>query len=450
MTQHQLGAGSGVAPVADPPGTESIRMRRVATASFVGSVIEYYDFAIYGFAAALVFSKVFFPAMGTGAATVASLGTFGVAFVARPVGAVIFGHFGDRIGRKKTLVTTLLMMGIATVMVGLLPTADQIGVAAPILLVALRILQGLAAGGEWAGAALVASENAPKARRGFWAMFASLGGGVSIVLAPMAFLLTGLGMSDEAFLSYGWRIPFLLSALLVAVGLWIRLRMDETPVFKTELARSGASKVPFLEAFRCQPREILLAAGAMTIVFSFLYIASAYLPNYGTTVLQLPRTFVLAMGAAAGGSFSAGIVLGAILSDRVGRRVVVISVATTGVVWALVLFPLLDTGSVFLFGLGAVVLAFIAGLASGPMSAFISELFHTRYRYTAAGLSYNLAGIVGGALTPILAAQIMDAYGGFVTGLLLAGFALFSLLCVRGLPETRDYELDDVPRSTLG
>ncbi|MDH6293309.1 MFS transporter [Rhodococcus opacus] len=418
-------------------------MKRVASASFVGTLIEFYDVSIYGFAAALVFGKVFFPALGAASATVAAFATLGVAFVARPIGAVIFGHFGDRLGRKNTLITTLIMMGIATALVGVMPTAEQIGIAAPIILVVLRIVQGLAAGGEWAGAALFAAENAPKAKRGFWAMFASLGGAVALVIAPLTFLPITLMMSDEAFLNYGWRIPFIASLALVAVGLWMRLRMEETPVFQDEQNRGETARVPIAAAFKSQPRQILLAAGAMIVIFSFGQLGTAYLVTYGTVDLSLSRTFVLAIGSVGAIGYTLAILFGGTISDRIGRRPIVIAAAAAGVVWALALFPILDTGSQFAFGLGVIGSLIISGAALGPMSAYTSELFHTRYRYTAAGFCYNLAGIIGGALTPILAASITATYGGFAFGVLLACLSLVSLLSVLRLGETKGRELNE-------
>ena len=424
------------------------KMRRVASASFVGSLVEFYDFNIYGFAAALVFGKLFFPALGPAAGTVAAFATLGVAFVARPVGSILFGHFGDRLGRKRTLVTTLLMMGVSTSLVGLMPTAGQIGIVAPILLVLLRVLQGLAAGGEWAGAALFVVENAPKLKRGFWAMFASLGGGAALTLAPVTFLLTGFGMTDEHFLSYGWRIPFLASSALIVIGLYIRLRMDESPVFKTEQAQHGASRVPFFEAFKRQPREILLAGGAMIIAPSFGYLGASYLTSYGATVLGLSRTQVLTMSSIGGAMLTLGIGLAGAYSDRIGRRKVIIAAALVAVPWALILFPLIAIGSTMAFAAGMCFTMFISGCSLGPMSAFMSELFHTRYRYTAAGFSYNIAQIIGGAATPLLAAWMTARYGGLTFGIFLAFLALISLLCILRIAETKEYELDRTPLSS--
>jgi MFS family permease len=448
MTQQEQRTNTPVAVAAGAaPGRApgSAGMGRIAMASAVGTMCEFYDFNIYGTAAALVFPHIFFPALGTAAGTAASFATLGVAFVARPFGSILFGHFGDRLGRKKTLIATLLTMGIATLLVGLMPTATQIGVAAPILVVALRILQGLAAGGEYAGGVLFGSENAPKAQRGLWAMFPNLGGGGAIVLANITFLLTALFMPTAQFTSWGWRIPFLASVILVAIGLWIRLRIDETPVFKQEVARAGVSRVPFIEAFRSQPRRILLATGtAIGAVYVLTYIGGAYMTSYGTETLKLARTYVLTVAIAGGVAISIGVVAGALLSDRFGRRPVITVAVATAAVWSLVLFPILDTKSSAAFALGVPFTMLIAGFATGPVPSFLSELFPTRFRYTAAGFSYGAAGIIGGAIPPYIASTVIPAAGGFAFGLILAALCLISLGCVLSLRETRDYELEQL------
>ncbi|MFD7776480.1 MFS transporter [Streptomyces sp. NPDC059753] len=332
------------------PARDSRQMRRIALAGFTGTVIEFYDLTLYAVAASLVFADVFFPALGPAAGTIASFGTLGVAFVARPVGAMIFGHFGDRLGRKRMLVTTLLLMGGATVVVGAMPTADQIGVAAPILIVLMRIVQGVAAGGELAGAALFSTESAPTARRGFWTMFTSLGGGFSIVLANATLLAVGAGLSDEQFASFGWRIPFLASGLLVVVGLYIRLKMDESPVFEAEATVAsdrggGESKIPFVEAWRHQPRHMLLVAGISIMQAAFTYLGATYFANLGTGQLGLTRNTVLGAGVAGGLCWAFGVVVGATASDRFGRRPVLLTATTGAVVWALMVFSLLESAS---------------------------------------------------------------------------------------------------------
>ncbi|KZB83124.1 MFS transporter [Amycolatopsis regifaucium] len=431
---------------ATEPQVTNRTMRRIAIASGTGTVIEYYDFFIFATAAALVFPKVFFPALGSAAGVVASFATLGVAFVARPVGSVLFGHFGDRLGRKRTLVTTLLVMGLATALVGLMPTAEQIGVTAPILVVILRFLQGLAVGGEWTGATLMAAESAPKAKRGFWSMFGALGGSIGFVLASVTFLIIGETMSDETFRSYGWRIPFIASLLLIAIGLFVRLKIDETPVFKGEVSQRGTARAPFVEALKSQPREIAFASGVLVMTFAFYYLAVGYLINYGTTVLKLPRTTVLLIGIAAGLMFGLAIVLGAAYSDRVGRKKVILTGNAVAVVWALALFPILDSASAVTFAIGSCVTTLIAGFAYGPVGAFMPELFHTRYRYTATGFSYNVAGVLGGAVPPLVAAAITAAYGGFAFGIFLTVLCLISLGCTLALRETRNAEMSEAAK----
>ncbi|MFC9735729.1 MFS transporter [Streptomyces roseolus] len=417
-------------------------MRRIALASGTGTVIEYYDFFIFATAAALVFPKTFFPALGDTAGTVASFATLGVAFVARPLGSILFGHFGDRLGRKTTLVTTLLVMGAATFLVGLMPTAEQIGATAPIALVVLRLLQGLAVGGEWTGATLMAAENAPKARRGFWSMFGSLGGSLGLVLANATFLLIDTAFSEAAFMSYGWRIPFLASFLLVAVGLFIRLKIDETPAFKGEIARHGAARAPFVEALRSQPREIAFASGVLVMVFAFYYLAVGYLMSYGATELHLSRTTVLSIGMLAGAMTGVALVLGAVCSDRLGRRRVIVAANALAIVWALTLFPILESASVLVFAVASCVTTFLCGIAYGPVGAFMPELFHTRYRYSATGFAYNVAGVLGGAVPPLVAAAIVTTYGGLAFGVFLAALCLLSLVCTLALRETRHRSME--------
>jgi MFS family permease len=424
-------------------------MPKVALASFMGTVIEFYDFNIYATAAALVFAHAFFPAMGDYAGTIVSFATLGVAFVARPFGAILFGHFGDRLGRKRTLIATMATMGTVTVLIGLLPTAATIGIAAPILLVILRIGQGLAAGGEWGGAALFTSENAPKARRGFWSTFTNVGGAFANVLALSTFLVTGLYMSDEAFAGWGWRIPFLLSAALLVVGLWIRLRIEETPVFQKEIAEKGSSRLPFKEAFATQWREILLGAGAVVFAFAFGYIGIAYLTNYGTETLGLSRTTVFSAGVFGNLVNATAMIYAGILSDRVGRRPILIGASIVGIPWALALFPILDTKSAGAFWLGVAVTFLIAGSGFGMAGSFLSELFQTRYRYTAAGLTYSFAGVLGGAIPPLVAASLIAKAGGFAFGLFLAAYCVISLVCTLALRETRERNLEQVPADAL-
>lgn len=430
------------------PSTEKTLTRgdrtRIKFASFCGTLIETYDFSIYATAAALVFPKILFPALGPAAGTVASFATFGVAFVARPIGALLFGHLGDRLGRKKTLVTTLLGMGIATVLIGCIPTASQIGIAAPILVVLLRIVQGLCQGGEWAGATLFATEYAPKAKRGSWAIYPLLGGTVAFALANGTNLITSLGMSADAFLSWGWRIPFIASALLVVVGLYIRLKIDETPVFKGEARRSGIAKVPIAEAFKRQPREIMLASGVGLMQFSFFYVTGTYLTSYGTQVLQLSRTYVLTVGVIGGIVLSLAMAAAAVLSDRLGRRPLMLVANIVGAVWALVMFPILGLNSGLAFATVLCVTLVIVAANNGPLGAFLPELFQTRYRYTATGIAYNMGALVGGAVAPVIATPIAAAYGPFAFGVFLAVLSLIAAGCTWALRETRNTAMDRV------
>ncbi|MDD7942268.1 MFS transporter [Actinomycetospora lutea] len=411
-------------------------MRRIAIASMTGTVIEFYDFFIYGTAAALVFNKVFFPTLGAAAGTALALATFGVAFVARPFGSVLFGHFGDKLGRKRTLVTTLLLMGLSTLAIGLLPTTGAIGVLAPILLVLLRILQGLAVGGEWAGATLLTAENSPAKARGKYALFPQLGPSLAFALASATFLTTALTMSNEAFLAWGWRVPFIASVLLVAVGLYVRLAITETAAFKAR-DKKASMRMPVAEVLTTHPRRVLLAAGSTTTVFAFFYIGVTYLTSYGTQQLELPRTTVLAMGIIGGLVFAATTILGAILSDRVGRRKMIIIGNSLSVVGGLIAFPILDIGTGWAFGLGLAVVLGVVGLAYGPQGAQLPELFPTHYRYTGAGISYNLAGVIGGGIVPLIATALVAWFGSAIAiGALLAGLSVLSLLCTIALPDT--------------
>ncbi|GAA0934570.1 MFS transporter [Pseudonocardia zijingensis] len=431
-------------PAAGTGTPDSATMRRVAIASGVGTTIEFYDFLIYGTAAALVFPTVFFPVLGATAGTVASFATFAVAFIARPLGAIFFGHFGDRLGRKRTLVATLVLMGVSTMLIGLLPGSATIGVAAPIALVVLRFAQGFAVGGEWTGAVLLTAEYAPPGKRGFYAVFPQLGAPIALVLANATFLATGLvlGDTDQAFLDYGWRIPFLVSAVLVGVGLYVRLNIEETPAFVRARSQREASAqlgtAPLVSAIRSQARTILLGGGTGIALFAFFYIGTAYLTSYGASAsgVGLSRQTVLAMGIASGIAFGTMTVVSGRLSDRIGRRRLVIASCAAAAVWALVLFPLLGVGTGWAFGIGLVVTLAIVGVQHGPMGAMFPELFETRHRYSGAGAAYNLAAILGGTVPPMIAAPLAVTFGPMAVGIMLAALALVSVVCARMLPET--------------
>jgi metabolite-proton symporter len=428
--------------------SEASPMKRVALASFVGSAIEYYDFYIYGTAAALVFPAVFFPNLGRAMATVASFATFAIAFISRPLGAAVFGYFGDRLGRKSTLVATLLIMGLSTVAVGLVPSAAAIGVAAPLILLTLRLLQGFAVGGEWAGAALLSAEYAPAAKRGAYGMFTQLGVGTGLLLTNVIFFGVHftIGEKSSTFMNWGWRIPFLASALLVVVALYVRLSINETPVFADEKARKAIPKAPIAEVFSSQRRQIFLASGSVVGIFTFFYMAGTYLVNYAHVELGHPRNHVLLVGVLGGMSMIAFSAVSARLCDRLGRRPIMVSGFAVGVLWSFAVISLLDTGDPVLFALAIAVTYAIIGVSWGPVASFIPEIFATRYRYTGAGLSLNLGGIVGGALPPMIAGALLESFGSWAISLMLAILVLISLVCTCMLPETMGATLTDADK----
>ncbi|WP_245839410.1 MFS transporter [Mycobacterium aquaticum] len=413
-------------------------MKRVAMASFVGSAIEYYDFYIYGTAAALVFPKVFFPHLGTTMATVASMATFAAAFLSRPLGAAFFGHFGDRLGRKSTLIATLLMMGLSTVAVGTVPSAATIGMAAPLVLLTLRLVQGFAVGGEWAGAALLSAEYAPPAARGRYGMFTQMGVGSGLVMSSLLFLAVNktVGESSHAFVAWGWRIPFLFSAVLVVIALYVRLNVAETPIF-TGQVRDTAPVTPLSALLRRQRREVLLAAGSMIGFFALGYMANAYLMSYAHTRVGFSPDLILQVGLLGGVIVVVFNALSAMLSDRFGRRRVIMVALAVGVPWTFVVLPLIDTGNAALFALAMSGTYAVAASSYGPMAAFIPEIFRTRYRYSGAGLSLNLAGLIGGAVPTIAAAPLLATWGTPAVGAMMAVVVLVSLVCTFALPETK-------------
>jgi MFS family permease len=410
---------------------------RVALASYVGSAIEYYDFFIYGTAAALVFPKVFFPHLGTTMATVASMATFAAAFLSRPLGAAFFGHFGDRLGRKSTLIATLLIMGLSTMTVGLVPGAATIGMAAPLILLTLRLVQGFAVGGEWAGAALLSAEYAPAEARGRYGMFPQMGVGSGLVMSSLVFLVVNqtIGETSRVFLDWGWRIPFLLSAVLIVIAMYVRLNVAETPVFAG--LKCDAESTPLVALFRNQRREVVLGAGAMIGCFAFAFMGNTYLMSYAHAHVGFSPRMVLTV------SLMGGVVslvcngVSAVLCDRYGRRRVIIAALAVGVPWSFAMLPLLNTGSTMWFVVATAGTFAVAGAAYGPMAAFIPEIFATRYRYSGAGLSLNLAGLVGGAVPTIAATPLSQTYGVASVGVMLAVVVGVSLACMAMLPETK-------------
>ncbi|MEU5864162.1 MULTISPECIES: MFS transporter [unclassified Nonomuraea] len=410
---------------------------RIAMASLMGTAIEFYDFYIYGTAAALVLNTAFFPGMDPVAGRLAAFSTFAVAFVSRPLGSAVFGHWGDRVGRKSMLVVSLLVMGLSTVAIGLLPGYAAIGVAAPVLLVLLRFTQGIGLGGEWGGAALLATEHAPPGKRGLYAMFPQLGPSAGFIVANGLFLILGETLTDEQFGDWGWRLPFVASLLLVVVGLYVRLRISETPVFRAAMDERRIAKVPFAGLMRHQWRRVLLAAGAMTVAYTLFYTATTYCLSYGTATLGIPKTTMLSLTMIGVLFMGAGTVVSAVVSDRLGRRRTLLAGTAAAVAWGLVMFPLMETGSVVLAGLALAGALGLMGLIFGPMGAYLPELFRTEFRYSGASVAYSLGGVLGGAVPPLVATSLQtSALGVMGVGLYVSAMALLSLLCLLALPET--------------
>jgi MFS family permease len=441
-----MNVGYGFTVPIDALPTETVEptpMARVALAGLVGSAIEFYDFYIYGAAAALVFPRVFFPGLGPTMATAASLATFATAFLARPLGAGIFGHFGDRLGRKAVLIVTLLLMGVSTVAVGLVPGAATIGVAGPLILLVLRMMQGIALGGEWAGSALLVAEYAPDAKRGRYGMFTSLGAGVGLVLANLALLTVNftIGEASHAFMNWAWRVPFLASAVLIGIALYVRLNINETPVFAAQ--QSHVSRAPIAELFRVQSRQVVLASGCMVGLFTMSYLLGTYLMSYAQIHLGHSRNLILSVGVLGGLSLIAHTALGAIWCDSFGRRRVMLCGLVVSVPWSFAVMPLLDTGSPALFGVAIVATYALLGVCLGPAASFIPEIFATQYRYTGAGLAFNCGGIIGGAVPPLLAGVLLATVGSWAIGLMMAVLLLVSAGCTGLLPETRGTTLTD-------
>ncbi|MEU7743325.1 MFS transporter [Nonomuraea sp. NPDC049158] len=420
--------------------------RRVILASLIGTSLEWYDFFLYTTAATLVFGKLFFPTFDPLNATLLALTTNAVAFVARPLGGIVFGHFGDRAGRKTVLVVTLLVMGVSTFLIGVLPGYDSVGALAPVLLATLRFIQGLGLGGEWGGAVIMSLEHGDDRRRGFNASWPQVGVPAGYVLATGTLAILSFTLSDAAFLSWGWRVPFLLSGVLVLVGLWVRLKVTESPLF-TELAQQGAkAKMPLLEVLRTHPRALLSAFTARIGVDVAFYTFTAYILVYLTGPLKLERSVGLNAVLIGSALQLALIPLFGALSDRVGRRPVYFAGVLGAAVWVFVFFPLLDTKSFPLIALAAIVALITHAAMYGPQAAFIAELFSTRLRYSGASMGYQVAGIVGGALAPIIALKLFAAYG-TTTAVSLYVVAALAVTAI-GLaiaPETRDLDITADP-----
>src|SRR5262245_25208030 len=412
-------------------------VRRVVVASFIGTTIEWYDFFLYGTAAALAFNRLFFPTVDPLIGTLSSFGTFAVGFLARPLGGIIFGHFGDRVGRKSMLVYSLLIMGVATFFIGLLPTYESIGLWAPALLVVLRSVQGIGVGGEWGGAVLMAVEHAPAHRRGFAGSWPQMGVPAGLLLSTVVFNLFTTNLTEAQFLSWGWRVPFLLSVLLIAVGVFIRLSIVESPEFAKILASKSQHERPLVVAVRDYRRNVLLAMGMRIHESGLFYVYTVFVLSFGPTELGLPReTMLWGVSLAALGGLVAIPFYGA-LSDRIGRRPVYLFGAVFSLVYAFPFFWMLDTRSA-----GVVWLAIVLGVTVGhnamygPQAAYFSELFGAEVRYSGASLGYQLASVLSGAPAPFIAIALLASYGSNAVAAYMAVLAAVTVLAAYLAPET--------------
>ena len=429
-------------------------MQKVAYTALAGTSIEWYDFFLYGAAAALIFPTVFFGEASPSTALILSFLTFAAGFIARPIGGIIFGHFGDRIGRKKTLVTALILMGVSSTLIGLLPTYAMIGVTAPILLTLLRFAQGIAIGGQWGGAMLLVTESAPSNERGYYGAFAQAGAPVGVILANLAFIITSASVSDESFLAWGWRIPFLASALLIAISMYIQLNLEDTKAFKElqaykeglqkdiNKAQIPVEKSPIIEAIRKYPKRIILAAGAFLSVQVTFYILIAFMLVYGVSNTNLSRDDILAAILIASAIQVPVQFVFASYSDKHGRKGIFMLGAILTALWAFAIFPLIDTGNFWY-----TVLAISGGLIFlammyGPQAAFFTELFTTEVRYSGATLGYQFGAIAGGAFAPTIATYLWTEYDVFWVSVYISFASLLTLLSVMALTETYQTDLN--------
>ncbi|PPD51415.1 MAG: MFS transporter [Methylotenera sp.] len=415
----------------------------VAFASFIGTAIEFYDFYIYAMASALVIGQVFFPASDPTAQALNAFLTFGIAFIARPFGAILFGHFGDRIGRKATLAASLMVMGISTLLIGCLPSYESIGTWAAILLCLLRFGQGIGLGGEWGGAALLATENAPANKRGWFGMFPQLGPSVGFLLATLSFLVLTLFLSDEAFKSWGWRIPFFASALLVLVGLYVRFKLAETSAFAAVLAQHHTHKAPIKSLLSTHFRPVLLGALAMTVCYNLFYTATVFCLSYGTLSLNIARADFLQMLCVAVLFMAVITPISAGLSDKFGRKPVLLIGCLLAILAGFSLAPLMASGSLWQITLFLSIALLLMGATFAPMGAFLPEQFPVAVRYTGAGLSYNLGGILGASTAPFISQLLVDKGGLVWVGYYVSTMALVSLVAIVLMNETQQRNFNE-------
>ncbi|MEU6410156.1 MFS transporter [Microbispora sp. NPDC046933] len=426
--------------------TPPARIGKVVGASLIGTTIEWYDFFLYGSAAALVFNKLFFPTEDELTGTLLAFLTYAVGFVARPLGGLVFGHYGDRLGRKRLLVISLLMMGGSTFLIGCLPTYAALGAGAPLLLTALRLVQGFALGGEWGGAVLLVSEHGDPRNRGFWASWPQAGAPGGNLIATGVLALLAAVQPDDAFLAWGWRIAFLLSGVLVLIGLWIRLTVTESPVFQEALERQEpAPKAPILGVLRHHWRDVLVAMGARMAENVSYYVITAFVLVYGTTAAGLPKGTVLNAVLIGSAFHFVTIPLWGALSDRLGRRPVYLLGAVGVGLWAFAFFPLIDTKNFALVTVAVTVGLLLHGAMYGPQAAFFSELFATRMRYSGVSIGYQLASIAAGGVAPLIAVALLDAYGSSVpVSVYVVAAAVLTIIAVIASRETRDRDLSAI------
>ena len=416
-------------------GEEEIGVGRIVLASLVGTTIEFYDFYIYGTAAALVIGQTFFPQSAPGAQALNAFLTFGIAFLARPVGSVFFGHFGDRVGRKATLVATMLTMGVSTTLIGALPGYAQAGVLAPWLLCLLRFGQGVGLGGEWGGAALLATEYAPPGRRAWFGMFPQLGPPLGFLIANGLFLLLRLGLGEANFVAWAWRIPFLMSAALVAIGLYVRASITETPAFREVLARHERAEVPLVELLRGHWLPLIQGSLSIVVCYALFYVSTVFALGYGVNALHIARTDFLGMLCVAVLFMALATPLSAALADRFGRRPVLLGASALAALTGFALPSLLGGGAWGALAFLSLALG-VMGLTFAPLGALLPEIFPARVRYTGASSAYNLGGILGASLAPYLAQQLLERGGLTWVGYYIVAAAAVSFLSLLSMKET--------------